>query len=143
MAIDDPASFEDAVRAVWRSTVSPRAVTYAIETGADAAPLMAVVVQRFLGATRAGVMFTTFDGATLVEHVDGGSEKLVLGEVIPERLRIDRTTGVTEGASKGSTPGRSSAWRHSPPVSKTNSVGPRTWSGSSGATASTWSRPAR
>ena len=33
VAITDAASFEDAIRAVWRSTVSPRAVTYAIETG--------------------------------------------------------------------------------------------------------------
>jgi phosphohistidine swiveling domain-containing protein len=99
--ITDPASLDGAIRAVWRSTVSRRALTYAVETGADAAPLMAVVVQKFLEATRAGVMFTTFDGATLVEHVEGGCEKLVLGEVIPERLRIDLMSGTTEGSTSG------------------------------------------
>ena len=101
IAIGEPSAVGAAVKAVWRSAFSPRAVIYAVETGADAAPLMAVVVQRFLGATRSGVMFTTFDGVTLVEHVEGGSEKLVLGETTPDRLTIDRSIGTTEGVRTG------------------------------------------
>ena len=52
---------------------------------------MPVVVQRFLAAERSGVMFTRFPGPNgqpriLVEHVEGGCEKLVKGEVTPERV---------------------------------------------------------
>ncbi|MDQ3782130.1 MAG: PEP-utilizing enzyme, partial [Actinomycetota bacterium] len=40
-------------------------------------------------------------GVALVEHVEGGCEKLVLGEVIPDRMHIDRSTGSPAGDTTG------------------------------------------
>jgi phosphoenolpyruvate synthase/pyruvate phosphate dikinase len=62
---------------------------------------MAVVVQRFLRAERSGVMFTRFTGpdgkqSILVEHVEGDCEKLVKGEVTPERLWLNEAEDVPE-----------------------------------------------
>ena len=62
---------------------------------------MAVVVQRFLRAERSGVMFTRFAGpdgrpCILVEHVEGDCEKLVKGEVTPERLWLNEAEDVPE-----------------------------------------------
>src|SRR5947208_16589817 len=62
--------------------------------GVQQVPAMAVVVQRFLRAERSGVMFTRFarpDGkqSILVEHVEGDCEKLVKGEVTPERIWLN------------------------------------------------------
>lgn len=99
--ISKPGSLEDTIKQVWSSAFARRALTYAVEMEVETGPEMAVVVQRFLEATRSGVMFTTFDGAALVEHVEGGCEKLVLGEVIPDRLRIDRSTGNPYGDTTG------------------------------------------
>lgn len=85
---------EPAIREVWASVFSPRALSYVKESGLTTVPAMAVVVQRFLEATRSGVMFTEFtspDGSPriLVEHVEGGCEKLVKGEVTPDRLWLE------------------------------------------------------
>src|SRR5439155_3354543 len=81
IAIDGPEDLEGAVREVWASAFSPRALSYARERGLQALPEMAVVVQRFLEAERSGVMFTRFAGPAgdeqiLIEHVEGGCEKL-------------------------------------------------------------------
>jgi pyruvate,water dikinase len=89
--IASPDALEPTIREVFASAFTPRALTYARERGLTSVPAMAVVVQRFLEATRSGVMFTRFRGpggadAILVEHVEGGCEKLVKGEVTPERL---------------------------------------------------------
>lgn len=83
-----PDRLERAILEVWSSVFSPRALAYFQEVGLKQVPAMAVVVQRFLEAERSGVMFTRFGGRTLVEHVEGGCEKLVKGEVTPERLWI-------------------------------------------------------
>ncbi len=89
-----------ALRDVWASVFSPRALSYARERGLREIPIMAVVVQRFLEAERSGVMFTRFAGPLgeriLVEHVEGTCEKLVKGEVTPDRLWIDPVEGVGE-----------------------------------------------
>jgi phosphohistidine swiveling domain-containing protein len=82
-------ALEPTIRSVWASAFSPRAMVYYREVGLDRPPEMAVVVQRFLEAQRSGVMFTTFRGRTLVEHVEGGCEKLVKGETTPEQLWMD------------------------------------------------------
>jgi phosphohistidine swiveling domain-containing protein len=79
-----------AIRAVWSSLAGERAVTYCQMAGLSALPRMAVVVQPFVEATRSGVLFTRFPGPDgedrmLVEHVEGDCEKLVLGEVDPDR----------------------------------------------------------
>ena len=84
--IATPAELEPAIRRVWASVFSPRALAYFREVGLTTIPTMAVVIQRFISAERSGVMFTTFGGRTLVEHVEGDCEKLVKGEVTPEQL---------------------------------------------------------
>src|SRR5437773_4007040 len=93
--------FEPAVREIWASVFAPRALTYFREIGVQQVPAMAVVVQRFLRAERSGVMFTRFAGpdgkqCILVEHVEGDCEKLVRGEVTPERLWLDEAEDVLE-----------------------------------------------
>jgi phosphohistidine swiveling domain-containing protein len=94
IAISTPEEFEPTVRQIWASVFSPRALTYFREIGVHEVPAMAVVIQRFLRAERSGVMFTRFAGADgrpciLVEHVEGDCEKLVKGEVTPERLWLN------------------------------------------------------
>ncbi len=92
--ITTPEEFEPTIRKIWTSVFSPRALTYFREMGVQETPAMAVVVQRFLHAERSGVMFTRFaapDGrqSVLVEHVEGDCEKLVKGEITPERLWLN------------------------------------------------------
>ena len=99
--ITTPDEFEPTVREIWASVFSPRALTYFREIGVQEVPAMAVVVQRFLCAERSGVMFTRFSGpdgrpCILVEHVEGDCEKLVKGEVTPERLWLNEAEDVPE-----------------------------------------------
>ena len=99
--ITTPEEFEPTVREIWASVFSPRALTYFREIGVQEVPAMAVVVQRFLRAERSGVMFTRFAGpdgrpCILVEHVEGDCEKLVKGEVTPERLWLNEAEDVPE-----------------------------------------------
>ncbi len=82
---------EGAIRQVYASVFAPRALAYARERGVGRIPAMAVVIQKFVEAERSGVMFTRFSlgrepARTLIEHVEGGCEKLVKGEVSPDRL---------------------------------------------------------
>ena len=93
--------FEPTVREIWASVFSPRALSYFREIGVQQVPAMAVVVQRFLRAERSGVMFTRFaapDGkqSILLEHVEGDCEKLVKGEVTPERLWLNEAEDIPE-----------------------------------------------
>ena len=99
--ISTPEEFEPTVREIWASVFSPRALSYFREIGVQQVPAMAVVVQRFLRAERSGVMFTRFAGpdgrqSILVEHVEGDCEKLVKGEVTPERLWLNEADDVPE-----------------------------------------------
>ena len=99
--ISTPEEFEPTVREIWASVFSPRALTYFREIGVKEVPAMAVVVQRFLRAERSGVMFTRFTGpdgrpSILVEHVEGDCEKLVKGEVTPDRLWLTQAEEVPE-----------------------------------------------
>jgi len=99
--ISTPEEFEPTVREIWASVFSPRALTYFREIGVHEVPAMAVVVQRFLRAERSGVMFTRFarpDGrrCILVEHVEGDCEKLVKGEVTPDRLWLDEAEAIPD-----------------------------------------------
>ena len=99
--ISTPEEFEPTVREIWASVFSPRALTYFREIGVHEVPAMAVVVQRFLRAERSGVMFTRFAGpdgrpCILVEHVEGDCEKLVKGEVTPERLWLDEAEAIPD-----------------------------------------------
>src|SRR5207302_4878121 len=99
--VSTPEEFEPTVRQIWASVFSPRALTYFREIGVHQVPAMAVVVQRFLRAERSGVMFTRFaapDGkqSILLEHVEGDCEKLVKGEVTPERLWLKEGEDIPE-----------------------------------------------
>src|SRR6266480_828495 len=99
--ISTQVEFEPTVRQIWASVFSPRALTYFREIGVRQMPAMAVVVQRFLRAERSGVMFTRFAGpdgrqCILVEHVEGDCEKLVKGEVTPERLWLKEGEDIPE-----------------------------------------------
>lgn len=99
--ITAPEEFEPTVREIWTAVFSPRALSYFREIGVRQVPAMAVVVQRFLRAERSGVMFTRFAGpdgrqSILVEHVEGDCEKLVKGEVTPERLWLHEAEDVPE-----------------------------------------------
>ena len=99
--ITAPEQFEPTIREIWTSVFSPRALTYFREMGVQETPAMAVVVQRFLRAERSGVMFTRFaapDGrqSILVEHVEGDCEKLVKGEITPDRLWLNEAEEVPE-----------------------------------------------
>src|SRR5438046_2179722 len=110
IAIDDLDSLESAILRVWASALSPRALGYARERGLPVIPRMAVVVQRFVDAERSGVMFTRFERPglgpnILIEHVSGGCDKLVKGEVTPERLWISRAD---DAGGNGTTVGRAS-----------------------------------
>ena len=96
-----PEEFEPTVLAIWASVFSPRALSYFREIGVRQLPAMAVIAQRFLRAKRSGLMFTRFAGpdgkqCILVEHVEGDCEKLVKGEVTPERLWLDEAEDVPE-----------------------------------------------
>jgi phosphohistidine swiveling domain-containing protein len=95
-----PEELEPTIRRVWATVFSPRALAYLRDSRFVRVPTMAVVVQRFLEADRSGVMFTRFPGPEgreriLVEHVEGGCEKLVKGEVTPNRVWIDPKEGPT------------------------------------------------
>ena len=99
--ITTPDEFEPTVREIWASVFSPRALTYFREIGVHEVPAMAVVVQRFLRAERSGVMFTRFAGpdgtpSILVEHVEGDCEKLVKGEITPDRLWLNGAEDIPE-----------------------------------------------
>jgi phosphohistidine swiveling domain-containing protein len=99
--ISAPEELEPTVREIWASVFSPRALSYCREIGVQEIPAMAVIVQRFLRAERSGVMFTRFAGpdgspSILVEHVEGDCEKLVKGEVTPERLWLSDSVDIPE-----------------------------------------------
>lgn len=98
--ITAPEELDSAICHVWASVFSPRALAYFREVGLTSPPTMAVVVQRFVAAERSGVMFTSFRGRTLIEHVEGDCEKLVKGEVTPEQLWLAGPN--REPASEGS-----------------------------------------
>ncbi|MGH3367281.1 MAG: PEP/pyruvate-binding domain-containing protein [Nocardioidaceae bacterium] len=85
-----------AVQQVYRSASSDRVLAYG--SGApDAA--MAVIVQRQVPATRAGVAFSrepmTGSDLVVVEAVFGHGEQLVSGQVNPDRFLVDPDGSVT------------------------------------------------
>ena len=89
---------EDAIRRVWASVFSPRAFAYYGIASLQQFPAMALVLQPFIEANRSGVMFTSFPGPhqhpqILVEHVEGSGDKLVTGQVNPDRFWMPRWPG--------------------------------------------------
>jgi pyruvate,water dikinase len=78
----------DAVSRVFRSGRSERVRAYG-----QATSRMAVVIQRQIDASRAGVAFSrdpvTGDEVVVVECVFGPGERLVSGQVMPDRFQVD------------------------------------------------------
>jgi phosphohistidine swiveling domain-containing protein len=86
----------DAIKQVWASLFTERALAYAHETGVDlAATSMAVVIQAMVTADVAGVINTVFDGATdgivEIEAALGYGAPIVEGEITPDRYLFDVT----------------------------------------------------
>lgn len=85
---------QEAIRAVWASLYSERAVGYRLRRGrSNAAARMAVVIQRMLAPTASGVLFTAdpvtgHRGTVTIEAVAGRGDALVAGTATPERIRV-------------------------------------------------------
>jgi pyruvate,water dikinase len=86
----------DAVRRCWASLFGARTIFYRAKRGLDQAGMdIAVVVQRQVPSTRAGVMFTV-DPATgredrlVIEGSFGLGEAVVSGSVSPDRYVVDK-----------------------------------------------------
>lgn len=96
-----PSGFAEAIRSVWASAWSPRALEYRERRGlirVSDLPV-GVLIQEFIEPDWAGVLFTTAPtpGATetLVEAVPGRGEALVSGTVNPSRYWLD-SAGLVE-----------------------------------------------
>jgi pyruvate,water dikinase len=88
----------DAVRRCWASLFGPRSVFYRAKRGFGLADVdIAVVVQRQVAATRAGVMFSV-DPASgdpsriVIEASFGLGEAVVSGSVSPDRYVVDKAS---------------------------------------------------
>ena len=86
------------MRRCWRSLFGARTVYYRGQRGlAQAAMDIAVVVQRQIASTRAGVMFTVNPasgdrGELVIEGAFGLGEAVVSGSVSPDRYVVDKAT---------------------------------------------------
>ncbi|MEO1534891.1 MAG: PEP/pyruvate-binding domain-containing protein [Planctomycetota bacterium] len=93
----------DHVRRVWESAHSQHAAAYASERGTDTRVVMAVLVQRMIHPTCAGVAFAvdpvTGDEVTTISFVAGTADRLVSGEESGHDLRVDREGRVERGGS--------------------------------------------
>ena len=95
----------------WTSAFSPRASAYRQRMGLAAEPSairMAVVVQRMLHPSCAGVLFTREPGgegeAVLIQAVEGTAEKLVQGAATPATLLVVREGETTGDGADGNFP---------------------------------------
>lgn len=90
----------DAVCAIWGSARSPSALLYRERLGLPREPRMAVVVQEFVEADSAGVLFSRnpLDGSDelVIEAAWGLGEAVVAGLVTPDRFRLRRDGAVVE-----------------------------------------------
>jgi pyruvate,water dikinase len=86
----------DAVRNCWASLFGARTIYYRARRGFDQAGMdIAVVVQRQIDSTRAGVMFTVDPvggdaGLAVIEGSFGLGESVVSGQVSPDRFVVDK-----------------------------------------------------
>jgi pyruvate,water dikinase len=93
----------------WSSAFTPRALAYRQRMGVPTATSsirMAVVVQRMLRPSCAGVLFTREPGgpgdSVLIQAVEGTAEKLVQGTATPATLKVPREEGAAiDGAGGG------------------------------------------
>lgn len=94
LGVTPGAAFERAIKQVWASRWSARALAYE-RSGHARLGDMAVIVQRQIDPAVAGVLFTRSpepgcEEAMLCEYGVGLADKLVAGETNPARLRIAR-----------------------------------------------------
>ena len=88
----------DAVRRCWRSLFGSRTVFYRAKRGFGQADMdIAVVVQRQVASTRAGVMFTIDpssgdESRLVIEGAFGLGEAVVSGSVSPDRYIVEKET---------------------------------------------------
>ena len=86
------------IKDCWASVFSERVVLYAVKNGISLGTiLMAVIVQEFVNAKKAGVLFTIHPLARdnrqcLIEASWGLGETVVSGEVSPDRYIVDKQT---------------------------------------------------
>jgi len=94
--VDRGEGLERAIRQVWASRWSARAAAYAAARGKPLGS-MGVIVQVQVDARAAGVLFTRSpepgrSEEMLCEYCAGLADRLVAGEITPQRVAIDRTT---------------------------------------------------
>ena len=88
----------DAVRRCWASLFGARTVFYRAKRGFEQAGMdIAVVVQRQIASTRAGVMFTVDPAGgradrIVIEGAYGLGESVVSGQVSPDRYVVEKTS---------------------------------------------------
>jgi pyruvate,water dikinase len=91
-----PENVLDAVRRCWISLFNERSISYRLKNGlALQAAAMGVVVQEFLQADTAGVMFTADpisgdDQRVIIESTPGIGEPVVSGTITPEQIIINK-----------------------------------------------------
>lgn len=99
LGVGGPDALVEAVVVCWSSLWTARTIGYRIRAGIDHADVaLAVVVQRLIDATVSGVMFTADPvtgrrDRTVVDATYGLGEALVSGQVEPDHLEIDRSSG--------------------------------------------------
>lgn len=98
--VRDAASLRRAVATIHRSASAEGALAYRKARGHDATARMGVVVQRFLPAMVAGVLFTrhpvTGEDERVIEASWGLGESIVGGIVTPDHVRVTRDGVVRE-----------------------------------------------
>jgi rifampicin phosphotransferase len=105
--IQGPARVVDAVQRCWASLWTARAIGYRVRAGLTPSQVsMAVVVQRFVPADAAGVLFTVNPVGGGREHVIinaswGLGEAVVSGRVTPDVVTVSRADGEVAGYRVG------------------------------------------
>lgn len=97
---DDVDAVADAIRTVWGSLHSQRAIAYRRDHGITDEPAMAVVVQRMVDPTAAGVLFTVDPmtqtrGRAAIDAVAGLGTGVVDGTADSDHYTVDRDGTVT------------------------------------------------
>jgi pyruvate,water dikinase len=103
----EPSGLADAAHAVWRSGFAQSLADYRRARGLDPKPQPpAVVVQRMVAATAAGVAFTADPvsgarGIVVINAIAGLADRLVSGEEDGELYRLDRSGRILEAPASG------------------------------------------
>ncbi len=95
-----PDSVMDAIKLVWASLWSDRAMMYRRELGLDFnKSSMAVLIQEFIDGEKSGIFFGVSpdnQSHSVIEAVYGLNQGLVDGSVQPDRWMVNRETGAVE-----------------------------------------------